>query len=532
MRTTMVLVSLLLLAMTSASAQADPLAEACSMVMEPTEAGRELYEARLVSVLGQSAAQTMDVVLLDPEGKRIDHNERVVPDDMDRTLLLRSPIAASDYSVLTVLLDGSPDTFVSPPSGVTSVTVEPWWKEGRILKLDLVQITELDATKGVRYWKIHVPRRTSTYGPAWPFRRETFAVIACPVSTGVPPMAFVVTRSISDRVWAIVDTCIAVLAIWVMAAWALRGSDRGPGKQKTVVPPQPGRQDEPIRRLLAAMNPISITQDALGFGSMSRLQVFFFTLIVVAALTYVFLRAGYLSEISDNLLILLGITGVSAAATKLVANDRIAREDELTFATDRWLLRHGIVFPPRVARWRDLLITGQEFNIFNFQALVFSTLVGFWILSSAMQNLADLVVPSNLMVLLGLSQALYVGGKAVGAGGGGRKELNNAVSRAIASEAALLALLPIDSAFRKEAQERGYLYSIGETPPKPAVVLPDAANAALTQFQLAVSTVISLATTVFDGRLRVEPLPVDPPDDTFSAKPLVDVQAATTGAAR
>ncbi len=347
-------------------------------------------------------------------------------------------------------------------------------------------------------------------------------MIACPkpgVGSGVSPIAFLATRDISDKTSAVVGTLIAILVIWVASAWAMSRSvlDRDPPRPRR--PSRPGLSGR-LRRWSHLLNPVVITQDAMGFGSTSRLQVFFFTLIVVATLTYVFLRAGYLSEISVNLLVLMGITGVSTAATKLVANDRAAREDEVTFATTRWLSRHGIVFPPRAPLWRDLVMSGREFNIFNFQALVFSILVGLSILSSAMQNLADLTIPANLMTLLGLSQALYVSGKAIGSAGGPRKELNNAVSRATASETRLLQMLPIDSPFRKAAQERGQFGP--EQRPTLDAPLPskDAADA-LRVFELDSIAVISLATEVLGGERRRDDmqrtlLPVDPPDDTFS----------------
>jgi hypothetical protein len=106
--------------------------------------------------------------------------------------------------------------------------------------------------------------------------------------------------------------------------------------------------------------PVVITQDGLGFGSTSRLQIFFFTIVLVATLTYVFLRAGYLAEIPSDILPLLGIGAASGVVSRVIGNARASGQQDLTLRTDRWLSRHGIVFPPRTARWRDLLMTSQE----------------------------------------------------------------------------------------------------------------------------------------------------------------------------
>lgn len=63
------------------------------------------------------------------------------------------------------------------------------------------------------------------------------------------------------------------------------------------------------------LDPVVITRDSFDFDSVARLHVFFFTLIVVSPLTCVFLRTGYLSEISENILS-LGITGVGSTASR------------------------------------------------------------------------------------------------------------------------------------------------------------------------------------------------------------------------
>lgn len=505
---------------------------ACRNATDPTRNTKQFDEAVLVSILGQNPTHPMDVVRLTLDSRDIDHNERIVPDNMERTLTLQPPIPLDRFHVMTVMFDEPLTQLVPPPEGLTEQATKAWWDEGHITKLSLVQSLYQDRSDAPQYWRIHVPHKSSAFGPLWPIQRQIFAVIACPKQNVNPravvkeegperPMAYLVSRDVSDNTWAIVDTILAIVIIWIGAAAALKQ----PSRDRPATAQRGGPHDR-LSHLLRAMDPIVITQDALGFGSLSRLQVFYFTLIVVATLTYVFLRSGFLSEISDSILWLLGITGVSTAAVKLVSNGRVAREDEITFTTDRWLHRHGIVFPRRVPRWRDLLITGQEFNIFNFQSLIFSVLVGFWILSSAMQNLADLTIPPHLMILLGLSQALYVGGKALGSGADPRRKLNNAVTHAVASETKLLDSLPIGERFRQEAQERGFRYGLGEQPPTPCAVVPPQARDVFLMFQRDASAVVSLANAVLGGRERIQVMPVDPPDDTFSA-PVADAAAAT-----
>jgi hypothetical protein len=83
-------------------------------------------------------------------------------------------------------------------------------------------------------------------------------------------------------------------------------------------------------------------------------------------------------------------------------------------ATLVWLARHGILRDDRTPRVRDLFFTGGEFDIYKLQNIIFSPFVGITVLAAGVNDLAALDIPDNLMALLGLSQVVYVGGKAVG----------------------------------------------------------------------------------------------------------------------
>lgn len=182
----------------------------------------------------------------------------------------------------------------------------------------------------------------------------------------------------------------------------------------------------------AALHPVVVTQDAMGRGSLSRLQILFFTLIVVGTLFYLFLRTGVVANLSADLLWLLGISGAGTVLAQAVSANRHPR-GAIAFESLTWLAAHGVLREGRVPRWRDLFFSGGEFDIYKLQNMVFSPFVGLTVMAAGVSDLAALEIPDNLMALLGLSQVVYVGGKAVQAAPGA-EAIDAAVAAAAAAE--------------------------------------------------------------------------------------------------
>lgn len=158
-----------------------------------------------------------------------------------------------------------------------------------------------------------------------------------------------------------------------------------------------------------SFDPVQITAGVDGRGSISKLQILFFTLIVAGMLVYVLLRVGRLGDLSTDVLLLLGISGVGGAAVKQAAVMR----RRLSAENWSWLRRQDWAPPPVVTSWRDLTMEGSEFDIYRFQILIFSLVVGGALLFTGLFGLAHFTLPPALMGLLGLSQVVYLGGKVV-----------------------------------------------------------------------------------------------------------------------
>ena len=84
-------------------------------------------------------------------------------------------------------------------------------------------------------------------------------------------------------------------------------------------------------------NPVRITAGPDNRGSLSTLQVFFFTVLVFVMLAYVLMRTGVLSDLSMTVLELLGISGIGATVAKGADSAKTAIEP----ANQAWLQSKG-----------------------------------------------------------------------------------------------------------------------------------------------------------------------------------------------
>ena len=160
----------------------------------------------------------------------------------------------------------------------------------------------------------------------------------------------------------------------------------------------------------ANVNPIVISGAGSGRASASNLQVFVFSLLVFAMVAYAVARLGELSELSTDILVLLGISVGGAGAAK--ATDRARRR--LTLENFAWI--ESKQWPVRrdgLPSLKQLLTTSGEIDLAKFQMIAFSIVVAIAIVARGVHGLADFDIPETMLGLLGLSQAGYVGGKLI-----------------------------------------------------------------------------------------------------------------------
>ena len=163
-----------------------------------------------------------------------------------------------------------------------------------------------------------------------------------------------------------------------------------------------------------ALNPVFMTQDAAGIGSLARLQLLVFTLAVVFVYAYVLARTGELAALSADVLSLLGITILGSGLARLVGDSGSVSVANRSWLKARGLLRHR---EDRMPTFSDLVCADGEIEIARVQAIIFSSLTVVALLIKGPSDLGGFTISTETLYLLGLSQAAYVAGKAIPAEG-------------------------------------------------------------------------------------------------------------------
>lgn len=158
-------------------------------------------------------------------------------------------------------------------------------------------------------------------------------------------------------------------------------------------------------------DPVVMTSDSFDRGSLSKLQVLVFTLVVLYELSEILLRTGILSDVSATIIYLLGIPAVGSIGTQLTTLNR----DRLSSSNWAWLTSRGIlpINDPGTGTpaWSDLFMTDGELDLYKAQAGAFSALVVISMLQTGMTGFRAFSVPESLLQILGLSQLVLVGGR-------------------------------------------------------------------------------------------------------------------------
>ncbi|HAT32224.1 MAG TPA: hypothetical protein DCW29_15645 [Janthinobacterium sp.] len=163
-------------------------------------------------------------------------------------------------------------------------------------------------------------------------------------------------------------------------------------------------------------NPVVLSAGGNGLGNATNLQVLFVSVIVFGVVLYSWLMTGHLSGLSSTVLLLMGISGVgaTAAAGAEVTKNRVSFDNWAWLIIRGWLPPGGIA-EVNAAKWKDIFTTNGAFDVYRFQMICFSVVVGISLISVGAQvnDLSSFEIPQSLLGILGLSQVVYVAGKLV-----------------------------------------------------------------------------------------------------------------------
>lgn len=154
--------------------------------------------------------------------------------------------------------------------------------------------------------------------------------------------------------------------------------------------------------------------------SLSKFQALYFTMIVLGVIIYWLSSQGELMDMGQDLVMLLGIGGTGTLLGKGADNIRakISQPNFLWIRRKKWIRKDLLPddFSNRKPQWFDLIVRRGKFDISRFQAVGFTLIIGIAILYQTITAASDgggtaFKIGATYMGLIGVSQALYVGGK-------------------------------------------------------------------------------------------------------------------------
>ena len=157
-----------------------------------------------------------------------------------------------------------------------------------------------------------------------------------------------------------------------------------------------------------------------GDPSLSLWQTFVWTVITVWGLLYVFIVAGSLLTLTPEMMGLLSIAGTGSVLARWIASS--------SGSTSRMPASAGVAAagglgglgqtpaPPRQHLFWQMLSSNGSFDLLKLQLFIFTMLIAMYVVGRIADAAAFPTLDINTLLLMGVSQGVYITGKAAGAG--------------------------------------------------------------------------------------------------------------------
>jgi hypothetical protein len=199
----------------------------------------------------------------------------------------------------------------------------------------------------------------------------------------------------------------ALVAMLIVAGglWWLVGFRRGDLRSTAQALRAKGQQDQGARAQNIGDNAwfSSLFVGSDGQPSLSLFQIFFWTLITVWGIAYVYIVAGSLLTMTTSMMGLLGIAGVGTVAARWISPDSNAAADP-----------RAVPARAKPFSFWEILSTNGNFDLLKLQLFVFTTTIGIYVVWRIADTAAFPELDANTLLLLGVSQGVYIGGKVAG----------------------------------------------------------------------------------------------------------------------
>ena len=153
---------------------------------------------------------------------------------------------------------------------------------------------------------------------------------------------------------------------------------------------------------LSKFNPIWFVSGEDGRASLSLAQILIWTILVFSASFYILEVSGKLLDLTNDILILLGITGgVSLIANIVSGNDKVNVDNKSKEVTKKR-------YKPQ---WLDLFQSDGNPDLFRVQMALFTVLAVVFVTGQIYAELVFPKFPEGLLALITISNGIYLGSK-------------------------------------------------------------------------------------------------------------------------
>jgi hypothetical protein len=258
----------------------------------------------------------------------------------------------------------------------------------------------------------------------WPWADVDYAVVGVLADTTPTFFSYLTTVTVADPWETLILSGLFVLMAYIFLAWTTypdKGDAKKAGEPADASKPDDAKKpDDNLQALtggkwlLFALSPVRISAAWFGEASMSQLQVLIFTFVVAGLMLNLFLRTGTLSELSMDLLKLIGISAVGSATAKFTQTLKTGLKAETaSFLIGKGWYQWDLRAIQNTATLRQLLLTDNRLDVYKFQMLIFTVIVALYVMSAGQTGLGEVKISETMLYLIGISQVVYVGGKAV-----------------------------------------------------------------------------------------------------------------------
>ncbi|MER8542624.1 hypothetical protein NKH17_24870 [Mesorhizobium sp. M1334] len=142
--------------------------------------------------------------------------------------------------------------------------------------------------------------------------------------------------------------------------------------------------------------------------SLSLFQVFFWTAVTVWGFFYSFTVTGSLLKMTPEMMVLLGIAGTGSVLARWIA---ISRGGSTSQPTGSEVQAPADAQRAEPLDFWQILNTNGQFDLLKLQLLLFTLLIGVYVICRIAESASFPVLDTNTLLLLGVSQGVYIGGK-------------------------------------------------------------------------------------------------------------------------